>query len=51
MSRQATVILTLLFAGASLGLYQIKYKIQSLKQDFAGIQDEVWIEHDSVHLL
>ncbi|PPR18969.1 MAG: hypothetical protein CFH37_00135 [Alphaproteobacteria bacterium MarineAlpha9_Bin7] len=51
MSRQATVILALLFAGASLGLYQIKYKIQSLKQDLAGIQDEVWIEQDSVHVL
>ena len=51
MSRQATVILALLFAGASLGLYQIKYKIQSLKQDLAGIQDAVRIEQDEIHVL
>ena len=51
MNRQATVILALLFAGASLGLYQIKYKIQSLNQDLAGIQDAVRIEQDEIHVL
>ena len=52
MIRRPTITLVLLFAAAaSLGLYQIKYKIQSLKQDLAGIQDEVWIEQDSVHVL
>ena len=51
MSRQVTVALVLLFAAASLGLYQIKYKIQSLNQDLAGIQDAVRIEQDEIHVL
>ena len=52
MSGQPTVTLVLLFAAAaSLGLYQIKYKIQSLNEDLAGIQDAVRIEQDAIHVL
>ena len=50
--RRPTITLVLLFAAAaSLGLYQIKYKIQSLNQDLAGIQDAVRIEQDAIHVL
>ena len=52
MIRRPTITLVLLFAAAaSLGLYQIKYKIQSLNQDLAGIQDAVRIEQDEIHVL
>ena len=50
--RRPTITLVLLFAAAaSLGLYQIKYKIQSLNEDLAGIQDAVRIEQDAIHVL
>ena len=52
MIRRPTITLVLLFAAAaSLGLYQIKYKIQSLNLDLVGIQDAVRIEQDEIHVL
>jgi hypothetical protein len=40
-----------MFALASLGLYQIKYRIQSLKQDLASIRNAIWVEQDAIHVL
>ena len=51
MSRQTTTVLVLLLAAASLGLYQIKYRIHSLKQDLTDIRDSVRMEQEAIHVL
>ncbi len=51
MNRQTTAVLVLLLAAASLGLYQIKYRIHSLKQDLTDIRDSVRMEQEAIHVL
>lgn len=51
VSRQVTTVLVLLFAAASLGLYQIKYRIHSLKEDLTGIRNAVRMEQEAIHVL
>ena len=51
MSRAATVVIGLLLAAASLGLYQTKYRIESLKHDLASIRNAMCMEQDSIHVL
>ena len=41
----------LLLAAASLGLYQIKYRIHSLKQDLTDIRNSARMEQEAIHIL
>ncbi len=51
MNRATAVFIGLLLAVASLGLYQTKYRIESLKQDLASIRNAMWVEQDAIHVL
>ena len=51
MNRVATIFIGLLLAAASLGLYQTKYRIESLKHDLASIRNAMWVEQDAIHVL
>ena len=51
MNRAATIFIGLLLAAASLGLYQTKYRIESLKHDLASIRNAIWVEQDAIHVL
>ena len=51
MNRAATIFIGLLLAAASLGLYQTKYRIESLKHDLASIRNAMWVEQDAIHVL
>lgn len=49
--RMGSVIWLVLIAVAAFGLYMVKYRVQALQQEIAGVQDELNQERENLHVV